>query len=745
MLVDRKYYEIEKKELLIENDRLLEQIMSQDNMCTAMHSYDDIVKYFDMETGYVEEYTKCLELKAELSKRKDMVEKEVYNELSKSFSKLKKHCISFEISVQQSKESFQNDKPCNNQDAPEVCEFFEINELKAQLQAKNTTINNMKKHIENLKGKSVSNCIDPVNNSKVIAPEMFKLDLQPLSYNLKKNREAHVDYSKITKEHADTLREIVDQARAFEKLVVVIPTNRTRQVTFEKTRGISETYTQKYVDSHPNQNTNRPFLPSTRVKSSTNASGSQPRSNTRNNRILRPSSSNKKNKIVEVHHRNVKSSLNNTNRVSVCNENTKHAVLNENYEFMCSTCNECMFSANHDMPVVDYLNDVNMHATAKSKSIKKNEWKSTGKVFTNVGHKWLTTERTFTIVGNKCPLIRITSTKIVPPRKSIQTNVITYIPPLKVVQIILWYLDLGCSKHMTGQCTQLINFVKKLIGTVRFGNDHFATIMGYGYYHIGNVTISRVYYVEGLGHKLFSVGQFCDSDLEVAFQKNSCFVRNLDGVDLLKGSRGINLYTISLKDMLKSSLIFLLPKASKTKSWLWHRSLSHLKKKVQVSLNATVRFIRTDNGTEFVNLTLKSYYEDVRITHQTSVTRTPQQNVVVKRRNRTLVEVARTMLIFSKASLFLWAEAVATAYLKYLHVFGALCYPTNDSEDLGKLKSKADIGIFIGCSPAKKASGLVPNSVSSTPYVPPSKKDRDILFQPMFDEYFNPPTSLVSP
>ncbi|GKB07065.1 retrovirus-related pol polyprotein from transposon TNT 1-94 [Tanacetum coccineum] len=172
-----------------------------------------------------------------------------------------------------------------------------------------------------------------------------------------------------------------------------------------------------------------------------------------------------------------------------------------------------------------------------------------------------------------------------------------------------------------------------------------------------------------------------------------------------------------------------------------------------------------------------------------SPVRTPQQNGIVERRNRTLVEDARTMLIFLKAPLFLWAEAVATAYLKYLYVFGALCYPTNDSEDPGKLKPKADIGIFIGYSPAKKAyriynkrtrmimetihvefgelvamaseqfisgpmpqlltpgyisSGLVQNPSSSPPYVPPSKKDCDILFQPLFDDYFQPPSSVVS-
>nr|GFB70618.1 integrase, catalytic region, zinc finger, CCHC-type, peptidase aspartic, catalytic [Tanacetum cinerariifolium] len=103
----------------------------------------------------------------------------------------------------------------------------------------------------------------------------------------------------------------------------------------------------------------------------------------------------------------------------------------------------------------------------------------------------------------------------------------------QVVQIVLWYLDSGCSKHMTGDRSQLINFVQKFLGTVKFGNDHVAKIMGYGDYQIGNVTISRVYYVEGLGHNLFSVGQFCDSDLEVAFRQHTYFIRNSKGVDLL--------------------------------------------------------------------------------------------------------------------------------------------------------------------------------------------------------------------
>ncbi|GJU65292.1 hypothetical protein Tco_1247127 [Tanacetum coccineum] len=111
----------------------------------------------------------------------------------------------------------------------------------------------------------------------------------------------------------------------------------------------------------------------------------------------------------------------------------------------------------------------------------------------------------------------------------------------QVVQIVLWYLDSGCSRHMTGDRARLINFVDKFIGTVRFGNDEYAAIVGYGDYKLGDTIISRVYYVEGLKHNLFSVGQFYDGGLEVAFRQHSCHIRNYDMVDLLTGSHDVGI------------------------------------------------------------------------------------------------------------------------------------------------------------------------------------------------------------
>ncbi|GKE46367.1 retrovirus-related pol polyprotein from transposon TNT 1-94 [Tanacetum coccineum] len=366
---------------------------------------------------------------------------------------------------------------------------------------------------------------------------------------------------------------------------------------------------------------------------------------------------------------------------------------------------------------------------------------------------------------------------------------------------------------MIGDRSQLTNFVNKFLGTVKFGNDHVAKTLGYGDYQIGNVTISRVYYVEGLGYNLFSVGQFCDSNLEVAFRQHTCFIRNLEGVDLLNGSRGNNLYTLSLGDMMMSSPICLLSKASKTnkkkphkpksedtnqeKLYLLHMDLCgpirvasvngkkyilvivddysrftwvrclrskdeapdfiiKFLKMIQVWLKVPVRRIRIDNGTKFVNQTLCEYYEKVDISHETFVALSPQQNGVVERHNRTLIEAARIMLINAKALLFLWAEAVATACytqnrsivrlcngkkpyellhdklpdLSFFHVFGALCYPTNDSENLGKLQSNADIDFdeltamdskhsssgpaLHEMTPATISPGLVPNPPPST-------------------------------
>ncbi|GJR45627.1 integrase, catalytic region, zinc finger, CCHC-type containing protein, partial [Tanacetum coccineum] len=136
------------------------------------------------------------------------------------------------------------------------------------------------------------------------------------------------------------------------------------------------------------------------------------------------------------------------------------------------------------------------------------------------------------------------------------------------------------SEHMTLRNSTLSNTLLSsnpfATRTVKFGNDQIAPILGYGDLVQGNVTIKRVYCVEGLNHNLFSVGQFCDADLEVAFRKSTCYIRDLKGNDLLTGSRGIDLYSITLQDTSSPNPICLMAKASSSQAWLWHRHLSHL-------------------------------------------------------------------------------------------------------------------------------------------------------------------------
>ncbi|GKA76040.1 retrovirus-related pol polyprotein from transposon TNT 1-94, partial [Tanacetum coccineum] len=212
-----------------------------------------------------------------------------------------------------------------------------------------------------------------------------------------------------------------------------------------------------------------------------------------------------------------------------------------------------------------------------------------------------------------------------------------------IVQICLWIIDSGCSKHMTGNRALLTNFVEKFLGTVRFGNNDFAVIAGYGDVVIGSMT---------------------DQESLLCRRK---------------------------------------PSESST----------------------SIQRVQTDNGTRVLKTkTLAKFFDEVGISQQFSAARTPQQNGVVERRNRTLVKAARTMLTFANLPLFLWAEAIATACftqnrsiihkrfdktpyelvnkrkpnIKFFHVFGCRCYLLNDYDDVGKLKAKGDIGVFVGYS-----------------------------------------------
>ncbi|GJZ20954.1 retrovirus-related pol polyprotein from transposon TNT 1-94 [Tanacetum coccineum] len=232
------------------------------------------------------------------------------------------------------------------------------------------------------------------------------------------------------------------------------------------------------------------------------------------------------------------------------------------------------------------------------------------------------------------------------------------------------------------------------MGIVCFRSDHFAAITGYGDYVQGNLTICHVYYVEDLRHNLFSVGQFCNGDLEVSFRSNKCYVRNLEGDDLLTACEQGKSKTASLPPKLVPSTesklellhmdlcepmrveningkkyILVIINDYSQYNWVYflHTKdeapdmIINFINQLQRNLKVQILKIRTDNGTEIKNEKLRLFYAKLSIVHNTSIARTPQQNGVIERRNCTLIEDARTMLIFSKTLEFLWTEAIATA------------------------------------------------------------------------------------
>nr|GEZ57828.1 integrase, catalytic region, zinc finger, CCHC-type, peptidase aspartic, catalytic [Tanacetum cinerariifolium] len=268
------------------------------------------------------------------------------------------------------------------------------------------------------------------------------------------NRDAHLDYLRHLKESVETIRDIVEEATV----------------------------------------TNIPVPHSTGVKRGPKASESQPKSNHKTNRISPTKSANKLS--VEDLPRTNKSHPRTTNRVDSSSHLT-HTAINSNSNSICQTCNKCLTSFDHDMCVDVYVKSIMLpHSTRHNCEVERRiqkvwkpkhiarkmtqvwkpklvgkVWKPTGKVLTTIGHQWRPTDRILHL-GTQCPLTRFT-------------------PPQVVVQIVLWYLDLGCSKHMTGDRSRLLNFVKKFIGTARFRNDHFGAFMSYGDYVVGESVIFR--------------------------------------------------------------------------------------------------------------------------------------------------------------------------------------------------------------------------------------------------------------
>ncbi|GJZ44214.1 integrase, catalytic region, zinc finger, CCHC-type containing protein [Tanacetum coccineum] len=282
----------------------------------------------------------------------------------------------------------------------------------------------------------------------------------------------------------------------------------------------------------------------TRRVSSTNTSGSNPRSNTKNDRIPQPSSRSKKNK-VEAHHRKFKSSANKNNHVLDCNANVKNVALSKNSDTICLSCNECLFSANHDACVVQYLKKMQKHKVAKSAKQKvKSEWKLTGRVFTSVGLRWKPIGRMFNMDEK---IIQTSPAIIVPPRNRLHTIRIPVVAPNADTR-----MRYSIAKN------SLIRAHINSYGHL-FNPPNFAFIVEIVLWIILQLLWDMEIYKWGIF--LFHVFTML-KDLVIIFSPLE--------------PRGSNLYTISMADMMKYSPVFLLSKASKTKSWLWHRHLSHL-------------------------------------------------------------------------------------------------------------------------------------------------------------------------
>nr|GEU94763.1 retrovirus-related Pol polyprotein from transposon TNT 1-94 [Tanacetum cinerariifolium] len=481
------------------------------------------------------------------------------------------------------------DNSDSNQSAPSFNKYFELNELKAHSREKDTVIKKLKEKVTSLSGNldndKVKKDIDEIETinielehwvsklvtenghlkqtykqlydsishhgkavvknavtSPTIAPKMYEIDVQPIASRLLHNRMVHYEYLRSTKEQAVTLREIGEHGKSQNPL-----------------------------------NSSLDYACSTKK-----------------DRISRTPSKSQKNK-VEAHSRNVNSSLNKKICVvkSKGTATVQQSKLNINSDVTCGKSNGCMLSSNHDLYALNVTNDVK--ARFKSNSVKKNSkrkvWKPAGKVFNKTRYIWRPTGRTFTIVGSACPLTRISKTTEVPLRKPVTLENDTHKPVVTLVH------SRKPRRSKTSVPTRKSEINKSMIANNKEPSKSeefkvsnvpsssldecrssklFSLIMGFGDYQRGNVTILRVYYVEGLDHNLSSVRQFCDSNLEVAFRQHTCYVCNLQGVDLLTGSRGNNLYMLSIGDMMTSSPICFLSKALKTKSWLWHRRLSHL-------------------------------------------------------------------------------------------------------------------------------------------------------------------------
>ncbi|GJR83874.1 retrovirus-related pol polyprotein from transposon TNT 1-94 [Tanacetum coccineum] len=439
----------------------------------------------------------------------------------------------------------------------------------------------------------------------------------------------------------------------------------------------------------------------------TSVSRPQLKSNHLEDRVMSNNSQGKKQE-VEDHRRKFKFSNNKTS-VTACNDSLNAKTSNVN--FVCVTCGKCVLNDNHDLCVLHYINGVNSR-TRQPMAVPI----STREPKQNVNQSVATSSKKTVATDSTVKKSRNITRKLYE----------------QLVEIILFIVDSGCSKHMTRNLKLLTNFVEKFLGTVKFGNDQIAPILGYGDLVQGTITIKRVYYVEGLNHNLFSVGQFCDADLEVAFRKSTCYICDLKGNDLLTGSRGTDLYSISLQDSTTPNPICLMAKATSSQAWLWHRRLSYLNFDT-INLLSKNNIVNGLPKLKFIKDHLCSSCELGKAKRKSFHTKTtPRSKRQLQLLHMDLCGPIRVESINGKK----YVLVIIDDYSRYTWT-----HFLRDGENLDKMKEKGDACIFGGYSTQFKAYRVfntsMSNDVCSQQFRPQTSMSNDVCSQ-----QFRPQTSM---
>nr|GEV52672.1 integrase, catalytic region, zinc finger, CCHC-type, peptidase aspartic, catalytic [Tanacetum cinerariifolium] len=496
--VNRKCDEIEQKNLLIANDTLIANCLSKEVFYIATNSELNVSRFSEMHDTHIVVQARCLELETELSKLKDKIQKDDHDVMVKSFSNLDVQYLNLQLKYQHLKENLRNNNSLPVQDGPDFDSIFEIKKLKASIQGKDNAIRMLRMQIYQLQEtrsdanrtldfRALDFQITQLTEKVLVLQEQHEL-FRVENAKVKQHYKELYDSIKITRaKHIDQKTTLLTEN---ENLKVQINT-KLKCVTIDSVTPKVLAPGMYAIDVEPillrlrnNMEVHLDYLKHLKESVAT---------------------------LYEiVEEAKVERPLDKS-VVSAC-LHTKHS-------------QKLLEYANHDMCMIKYLNSVKAPSSAKNvvRKVKqvwkpkhvKQVWKATGTVLTTVAYQWKPTGRIFTL-GEQCPLTRSTHPKVVPAKQPENVSTSRTDHPL--------VFGLGCSKHMTGDRSRLKNSAKKFTGIVRFWNDHFGAIMGYRDYVIGDSVISRVYYVEGLGHNLCSVGQLCDSDLEVALRKHSCYV-----------------------------------------------------------------------------------------------------------------------------------------------------------------------------------------------------------------------------